>query len=374
MSEKHSIDDICRQIRFFLDEPAAEVQSPDVSLPDMVARVRSTGLLVTSRTVPAVHRIVEMISENLGIAPPEVYVVNSPSANAFAPAFAEFKRPIIVLNSGLITLLSPSELVFPVGHEIGHLCMRHAQQATHGYRNSEFEALQFRSTQRYAEISADRVGLIACRSVFIAARVMVKLASGLSSEYIDLDIDAFVRQMERDPQETNRSWELHESHPSLPLRLWALIRFSHSRQYNELVQLGEAGYELQDVDDEVARRFEELGDGRLSEMESSVYRLGLLWTAAAMIIEDEKIELHERIALAKMVGNDDSKKAIAFAEAQGRTAVIDKLMEAIARINSGSRAMRKRFYSALQSFCMAARIQPDKTEAGRYLKQFLNMW
>ena len=149
---------------------------------------------------------------------PEVYVLNHPQANAFAPTFGVTGRPFVVIHSGLAELLATNEIDFALGHELGHLGCGHMIESERAY-GSEFEALQVRSRMRYAEISADRLGLLATRSVYCAARVMVKLASGLKGDSVALDIDAFLGQLERDPEEISREWELHQSHPALPLRL-----------------------------------------------------------------------------------------------------------------------------------------------------------
>jgi len=185
MCEISRFQNLCRRVRFCLDEASSDLGEANSFLADFVARVRSTGLQVTRATVPEVYRAVSRVKEALGVpVEPEVYVVNDVSANAFAPAFASGNRPILVLNSGLVTLLNSNELAFAIAHELGHLGLRHSQRLPSVQPQSEFEALQKRSLQRYAEISADRIALIATRSVFGAAHVMVKLASVPSRRYL----------------------------------------------------------------------------------------------------------------------------------------------------------------------------------------------
>jgi len=357
-----------------LDEPGDETDLCSPFLAEFVARVRSSGLEVTRATVPELAKVIDRTRDALHLeTEPEVFVVNNPEANAFAPAFASDRRPIVVLNSGLVRLLTSNELVFAIGHELGHLGMRHGHRLLEAEPRSEFEALQTRSLLRYAEVSADRIALIASRSVFVAAQVMVKLASGLPSESIGLDVDAFVRQVERDPDETSREWELQVSHPSLPLRLWALLRFSHSLEYASAASQLPEGRPLVDIDSQIAERFAALGDGRLSELESHAYQMALVWAGMAMVMDDDIIEQHEREALERLVGLEHAEKALMFAEAQGRHAVIQKLEEAVERVNASSPATRRRLEEAVKAFGIALDLDAERTAAGRIVAAALRL-
>ena len=117
---------------------------------------------------------------------------------------------------------------------------------------SELVFLQEQSNRRFREISADRIGVLGSRSIDVAAKVIVKLASGLNDNMLQFDIKAFIDQLERDPEEMSRDWELDMSHPSLPLRLWALIQFSHSELYNSLTDRGRYGKSIESVETAVS--------------------------------------------------------------------------------------------------------------------------
>ena len=369
MSEETDFFDICRRIRFKLDEPADLPIHQQRLNAEFVARVRSAGLRVSVRTVPDVYRSVRRVQDALRLdVEPEAYVVNEPSANAFVPTVgADVFRPVIVLNSGLVTLLRRSELDFAIAHELGHLGFRHGP--IHECANSEFEALKARSAQWFAEISADRLGLIATRSLYTAAHVMVKLASGLPTEALGFDIESFVRQMEVDPDELSRAWELDETHPSLPFRLWALMRFSHTTMYLQLAQQGVGGLALSLVESEIAERFGQIGDGRLSEMEAEIYQLALVWVCTAMILDGDTTMKNGRAALVQLVGETVACKAIHFAQTNGPNAVHKKLEEAIARIDKASSETKEQFSSVVLSFSLALGLAIGDTHAGRYLQR-----
>jgi len=372
--EKDTFTSLCERIRFSLDERDERPAEHGHRVADFVAQVRASSLQVTHSTVPSVATTIDRVSESLGLCTaPEVYAVNNPTMNAFAPAFAGRHRPIIVVHSGLITTLDSNELAFVVGHELGHLGLQHGNWLHQDNTESEFEALQSRSRQRYAEVSADRVGLVAVRSMYVAARVMIKLASGLTSKMLGVNVDAFVKQIERDPKEMSRAWELEDSHPALPFRLWALLRFAQSTDYDALVGQAHHGIELTEIDRQIVSRIAKLGDGRLSELESHIYEMALVWAGAAMVVDDNVIETKERETLVRLVGKEHANKAIRFAESQGRNAVLEKFSSTLQRVNNGSLATRRKLEESMKAFAIALDQDLNETQAGQMAARCLRL-
>ncbi len=348
MQQAETFTDLCAAARYVGDTPRSA--PANVNVADLIARIRSSALKVTAKTVPQVHRACVRVAERLLLPEEaEVYIMANPTPNAFAPAWAVGHRPIIVLHSGLVQLLSITELEVIIGHELGHLGLRHSNlYAT--TPTSEYDALQLRSYQRAAEISADRVGLLACRSMHLAARVMIKTASGLPDDLLGFDIDAFVLQMERDPSEVSRQWELELTHPSLPLRLWALLRFAHSDVYATLSGQGASGSPLSIIDTEISERLSAMGDGALTSMEEDVYQKALMWAGLSLVMSDNIIQAHEEEALVQLVGKELAEKAITFAKAHGKDAVEVKYTEAKRRLESVGSSMVQRFRTAEEAF------------------------
>ena len=369
MTQVDRFRQLCNEVRFQLDEPVD--RPPDGhGAADYVAQIRMNGLRVTPTTTPVLHEALGRVTTALRIdQPPEVYVVNDPLANAAAPGFGPAYRPFMVLNSGLVELLTPTEIEFAIGHELGHLGMRHAGMTQ--AHASEMAALQARSSQRCQEISADRIGLLATRSVFTAAQVMVKLASGLRGDSVALDIPAFLSQLDRDPEEMSREWELYQSHPALPLRLWALLRFGATAEYARLAGTGDGGERLVEIDQEISARLASLGDGRLDEMESRFFLLALTWLGLMLVMQDDRIEPHERDELVNLVGEEHAAKAVRFAEDHGKPAAEKKLREALERIRSTSMLLKRRFVESFRSFAYALGVDPERTAAGNLVKELL---
>lgn len=374
MPEYSEFERLCHRLRFPLDTPGEHHSEDSHYLPEFVARVRSSGLQVMPTTVPGVAQAVSAVAKGLHVArEPEVYIVADSEPNAFVPPLSSDRRPIVVLNSGLVSLLSLNELMFAVAHELAHLGLRHTFREPVPRPTSEFQALQIRSIQRYAEISADRVALTCTRSVFVAARVMLQLASGLPSEHLGLDIDAFIRQIDREPGEISREWELALSHPSMPFRLWALLRFSHSDVYAESTHQGGDGAPIGEIDQQISSRLAEMGDGRLTEMEANLYQVSLVWAGTAMVMDDDIIEDTEITALERLVGEELAEKAITFARSNGRDAVLTKLADSLSKASATSLATRRRLDQAVQAFAMSLDLDLRSTGAGRVFQECLSL-
>lgn len=339
----------CEAVRFTLDRSRPGEPELNPRLPDYLAQVRAESLYVTPSTAPAIGRIVQLVSDRLGLnSAAEVYIRADSSINAFAPSLAHVDNPVAILNSGLVQLLSPLELAVALGHELGHVGLGHS----HGpitWNETQLQRLAERSQQRYAEVSADRVGLLACRSTFVAANVMIKTASGLPSTSLGMDIDAFIAQMDRAPEEISREWELDLTHPSLPFRLWALLRFSHSDVYAELTGQGGPTIPISTVDDEIAERFQAMGDGLIERKESEVLERAIMWLGAGMFLQSRVDSTTAVLGMSEFIGQDRAERAVRFAEQHGQGAVLLKVEDALDAMRGLGSGMADRLAGAVKA-------------------------
>lgn len=335
---------LCSRVRFSADVPAREEPDRLNDLVGFVGRVRSDSLQVTRTTAPQIWRTVQNVSERLELAEaPEVYIRADSEMNAFVPLAGGSERPIAVLNSGLVSLLTPAELAFPLGHELGHLGLGHAHGFAEGSTMSGLAGLSAMYRSRAAELSADRIGLVACGSTFAAANAILKTASGLGTDLLGLDVAAFVSQADRLPGEMSREWELALSHPSLPFRMWALMRFGHSDAYVELSGSGGGAAPLAEIDAEVSAQLEKMGEGRLATLEAEAIQRAVLWLGAARVADGR---LSER-ELSRAVGAERARRALEFGAAQGVEQLERKAAEALSALAGCRPSVRERLATAL---------------------------
>jgi Zn-dependent protease with chaperone function len=136
----------------------------------------------------------------------DVYVAQDPIANAFTIGAG---RPVILLNSGLVSLLEPEELRTVLGHELGHILSQHVQYVTAlitllglgtvALRLPRLAGLPLLAVgaallewYRAAELTCDRAATLVNRDPLTTSRTLMVMAAGMPSK--ELDLNAFLRQ------------------------------------------------------------------------------------------------------------------------------------------------------------------------------------
>lgn len=199
----------------------------------------ATSLRLTRTMSPKLHDMLGSAAEKLGLEiPTETYVYNSPQFNA-ACIKPERGTLLLMFSSAILEKFDEKELLFVMGHELGHhLFAHHDIPIGHLIRGEDRVdarlALQLFSWSRYAEISADRAGALCAEDADASARALFKLASGLTSNLIEIHIDEFAAQademaMNEEPgtdDSNEEDWFM--THPFTPLRVKALQKFFQS--------------------------------------------------------------------------------------------------------------------------------------------------
>ncbi|MDP2873339.1 MAG: M48 family metallopeptidase [Bacillota bacterium] len=180
---------------------------------ERIIRTQYTGsnLRATRRSFAEVCDAIEETCRTLDHVgkPPEIYVEWDEKPVAITVGA---ERPVIVVNSGLLDMLSYDELLFALGHEIGHIKSRQVmygqvamvlpvvgeiiKSATLGIGGLVSGGIQLSlvNWQRMADFSADRAGLLACQSVETAAKALIKLGGIPENMVSGIDVDGFIEQ------------------------------------------------------------------------------------------------------------------------------------------------------------------------------------
>ncbi|HOO49649.1 MAG TPA: M48 family metalloprotease [Alphaproteobacteria bacterium] len=208
------------------------------------------------RVDPAITPIVHQIGLRLRwvlrlVQPMDVYIRSDARPNAFCVPTKKGNRLIMCLHSSLVELMTPQEILFVMGHEVGHALLKHSQMPPVEFGHPGFSPLEFmrlRSLSRHQEISCDRIGLIACQDINAAGSALFKLASGLSQRWIKFDENAYAKHFDdisgiADLTGLERG---AVTHPITPLRVKALVSFSNSEIHAKL--FGHDSWELNAVD------------------------------------------------------------------------------------------------------------------------------
>lgn len=214
----------------------------------------ASSIRVSEKQYPKIHQLRVDAAETLDLdTVPELYVMRSPMANAFAIGM---DKPFIVLTTGIVEAVDLDSLRWVVGHETGHILSGHAVLRTLLLRLLRLQAtvqwlpigaLGLRAVIaalmewfRKAELTADRAGLLVAQDPTAALRGHVYMAGG--SSMADIDIPEFMQQA----KEYEEVDDIRDSilklmtvegmpHPFAVVRAAQLQRWAASEEYRAIL-------------------------------------------------------------------------------------------------------------------------------------------
>jgi len=182
---------------------------------------RKKLLRVSSLTLPGVELAVTKACRFLRVPRQSVHAFVSPEIGRQALCLRQNDEPVIVFGSALIELMNEDELACVAGHEIGHFLLPEAHLL------SDPETEDGRRHCRAAEITMDRIGLIACGDLLSACKVEMKLLCGLKEPHLRPDVSALINEARESFDGSFLSSE-DATHPPTQLRLRAIVEFANS--------------------------------------------------------------------------------------------------------------------------------------------------
>jgi Zn-dependent protease with chaperone function len=218
-----------------------------------------SNIRITNETHPAIHRLLDQACEILNLPDrPALYVEREDAINGFTIGV---DHPIIVVTSSTLDLLEEKELLYLIGHEIGHIKSRHTLyhqmaeflpviaevigQATLGIGTllSAPLRLALMHWYRMSEFTADRAGLLACQDVDAAIRVMMKWSGMPEKFYETMQTEAFIQQArdfdQLDYDHLNKLVKvialMDQTHPWSVMRAAELLRWIEGGEYQQVV-------------------------------------------------------------------------------------------------------------------------------------------
>ena len=143
---------------------------------------------------------------------PELYVYQDPVPNAYTFGV---ENNFVAISTGCLNLLNEEEILFVLGHELGHVHADHVLyksaarvfgsvastviQATMGLGSLVVYPIQIALLRwdRASELSCDRAALLVVKNPSIALRTLMKLSGGTDKLAQELDIEAFIEQADQ---------------------------------------------------------------------------------------------------------------------------------------------------------------------------------
>ena len=228
---------------------------------ERLLRIQYTGsnLKVTSESFPDIHETFIHATKILNLAiKPDLYLQEGHGINAFT---AGIQKPIVILNSACIDHLSLDELLFIIGHELGHVKSGHSlyhqigallpmiggivSDMTFGLGRLVSATLYaaLMHWRRMSEFTADRAGLLVAQNRDASISAMIKVAGLPFKMYGQFNIEDFVGQA-REFQDFDANYldkiakflsSMDQSHPWTVLRAAEFDRWTRSGEYNRIL-------------------------------------------------------------------------------------------------------------------------------------------
>ena len=170
---------------------------------EKIYTVQYTGsnLKVTKDNYPKIYEYLEYACQILDIPNmPDLYIQWGYNINAFTVGS---EHPIIVLNSGLIDMCDDDEIMFIIGHELGHIKSNHMlYHMMASVINMAIDSIPGGNLMQYAlyywsrmsEFTADRAGWLCCQNLNAVVRSFIKMAGLPINQYANLDAKSFIKQ------------------------------------------------------------------------------------------------------------------------------------------------------------------------------------
>lgn len=218
-----------------------------------------SNIKVTPDNLPMVYQAVKIACSILEVDKmPDIYITQGLEINACTTGI---ENPILILSAGCLNLLDYEELLFVIGHEIGHIKSQHlmyqmisqtfpyiaeiAAQMTLGIAGFVGAGVQLLlyNWQRNAELTADRAGLLVCQNQGAAIRALMKCAGYPPKFYHTMNEAEFLRQVEAFEELDEAAFNkvvklligLKKSHPWTVLRAKELNKWYKEGSYDSVI-------------------------------------------------------------------------------------------------------------------------------------------
>ncbi len=213
---------------------------------------QANAVRVGPRQFPRIWELYGDVCTTLDAPKHPLFVSQNPVVNAGAYGM---KSPFIILNSGMLELLSDRQVAYVLGHEVGHVVSDHVLYRTMTELLVKLAQLGFPIVgiaarailvallewSRKSELSADRAGLLAVQDPDQVMASMLKMAGGGSDA--ETSLPEFIRQAEEYRQSGDIADQvfkvlnlLGQTHPFWVLRLSELRGWIEDGSYDRVIR------------------------------------------------------------------------------------------------------------------------------------------
>ena len=217
----------------------------------------ASAVRVTPKQLPRIHALLKEACTVLDLPLPNLFVSQTPIANAFALGR---DNPTMVLHTGLVELLTEEELLAVIAHEMGHIHCGHTVYRLMVLMIQLFAKIgdlrvgrgdlfsfpiqaALMEWTRKAEFSADRAATLVVQDPEIMFSALFKLTGGSPKIFEQMDREEYLKQADDyDRPDWSRldkfykvALETEKTHPIPVLRAKEVLRWGKTDEYKNIV-------------------------------------------------------------------------------------------------------------------------------------------
>ena len=327
--------DFFEKYRFYKDDPEEfnidlkKIEKPKILDESHLSNLLSNSIKVTKEILPKVSKSIDNVFEKLKIENQFNFFVTADNyqANAACSLMSLSSKPEIILTSKLIELLNEKELEFVIGHEVAHYIYQHSVYPNPHNIENRTSKLNVLNLSRAAEISADRIGFLACGELESSLRANLKLASGLSEKHLNFKFSAYLDQLRELESLGKSDSQLWSTHPIFLIRIQALIWFSMTKEYHEFFETKKKGtYSIAEIDDKIDNSIKKIIGDEIGQSNKEIFDRALMWGSLSLYLSDKTFTKKEQSSFIEKFGKEKATKVLSLLKFSNRD-MLDKKVE-----------------------------------------------
>ncbi len=334
--------DYLEKYRYSKDNPEDfDIKLKDTKRPEILDESHLSNLLshsikITNDIMPKVHNCIEGVFKRLKIENQFNFFVTSDSiqANAACSLMSLSSKPDIILTSRLIELLNEKELMFVIGHEVAHYIYQHSIYPNPNTEENEITKLNILNLSRAAEISADRIGFLACGDLESSLRANLKLASGLTEKHLNFKFSSYLDQLRELESFGKSSFQLWSTHPSFLIRIQALLWFSMTKEYHQFFETKKKGnYSIEEVDKKIENSNKKIIGDEINKSNNEITNKAIMWGSLSLYLSDKNFSKGEQAQFLEKFGKEKTNKILSLLKISNREVIEKKTEDAFREAN-----------------------------------------
>ena len=343
-----------------------DFKKSDVLDESHLSNLLSTSIRITEDIIPQVYKSIKSVFRKLKVENQFDFFVTSDTyhANASCNLMSVSSKPYIILTSKLIELLNDKELEFVIGHEVAHYIYQHALYPNPQSTENRSLKLNILNLGRAAEISADRIGFLACGDLESSLRTNLKLASGLNDKHLNFKFSAYLDQLREIETLGKSETQLFSTHPSFLIRMQALIWFSMTKEYHEYFETKKKGsYSISDIDKKIENSIKKVIGNEIEVSNKEIIDRALLWGSLNLYLIDKKFTKSEQGKFIKQFGEKKASKAISFLKISNKDMLRKKVNDSFAEASHLLKSDKNLLFDDLKKICQTIDGNQSKKNA-----------